>query len=1459
MRIVKFAKRITSILSLAILLLQCAAPLYGTNGAALAATVYDLSESAPLKGDFGLEEADNADVSMRKPNVLFMIDLSDHMLYNSKGVQPQVVLRSDYDVEKWNPNHDSESNATKDSADWVKTKARFGYTPADVIGLMKNMTFGAGTLPTVFEGIDRTLNNTYGRDIDESNNFKGHRASVEEDMRYYRDSYYFPFITASNDVRRAFDAQVSGSVNKYPRRSDPAQAYPYALVFRDPKYWAKGWTEAKPPTSADLVPNDSRIYQTKLVLWRLLNESPLLDNIKFGMASTYQSIPSMGTDAPMQLNYKVKGKREYGSLFNTTISKIYEYGTAGLRTTGQAYYYRTIDAQQHIGWDTQDFGPLYSEIKAADKTAYKLQQRAYLHMPIAPASRTYGPKNTTHREGFLKWIDGINDVTMPSAWWTDPNPGREHDYFSAYRNPELMPTGSFQTAMAIYPNPDTKYGMTRESYIRDGMYWNDTTVGFPTTWYRLDQYSYSTFLNGSGEAAGSLIDFFSPPIFSKNFHPGYDMVRTMHDVTFPITSVCEDNWVILLTSGVEASADQGSYIYYIRDAIKNLYDHADPKNPKHEKVTLMTKDESGARAFKEVDLQKPIRTIVIGIVANPDDVAGDPVAHREVVQMRKNIEMMAKAGQGGDPEARAYFADDVPSLIRAMNDIMIYIIDRQEQPDKGALLEGAKFGNPDDDEDLNLYSSTYRVQPYDQWDGNLSRFKANVDDAGNITVSRAWTLAGKINQKRGVRNLRYWHDGSFIALGENDPNFQKLTGLTADKVNADNLPGGAFNGREPHKALYDWLQGYDYSYGDSTKYDRHSTLVDFGQSGLVMIDDPKSKDSLPGYAEWAKSIAQQNRAQAPKIYFQTNDGILHIVNPENGNEESAILPPPVLLPHRLPTVKMAPLADGKLQWFDAESSISGETSKRSNSVYLLDGPLQKRRFDLNQTGSADGWGTYLIGTNGRAGSGIYMTDVSTHDTPKFMWYREKIGENLLSMNAGTMVNQNEPVIRTRAELSAGNNKDISFMKLGLNSPKPALGVASLPSPSMTPRQNFIALAGGTQSVINLAANGNEGATLLLLDPKDGALLKAFDSNALANKADWRVGKGTTGPAPYMGMMTSIPTLVKSKTDNYLTGKIFTADNRGNIFKIALEKTGDDGVTVALSVNEWDIETVATLQNKLTSGTSSDSYAIPHGIQAGMDGSAIWLAGGTADVAVRKTDASDTSKATFEKSGDVGGSIPFPKDTETIATKTGTGFLVNAEQLIFAFRTSDRQQKVLFRDSDMMELRADAKDQAHPETLSGSSTSGWYITLENGMLHREYVSAAPKIYGGTLFVPTFLEKLVDPTDTSVCGSRRIGGQSRLYALDLTSGGGDTWDGGKKYIEIDGVKITGLTQIAKNGGNTLLATYDELTTENGADDLDDSHVKHITADGFEALAISPRVPTNKIALRPGQTIINYWLIK
>ncbi|MDR1944193.1 MAG: hypothetical protein LBQ19_05165, partial [Synergistaceae bacterium] len=909
----------------------------------------------------------------------------------------------------------------------------------------------------------------------------------------------------------------------------------------------------------------------------------------------------------------------------------------------------------------------------------------------------------------------------------------------------------------------------------------------------------------------------------------------LDDVSFPIKCPGDDNWLIVIASGMEVKpSNPNAYSYRSWEAVKNLYDYTDRKNPNHLKVTTMRYKRSASdpskrvRAYSEVDLGKPIRTLVIGIVGNPEDpeIKRDPFLKSRVEEMRENLNMMARAGQGVNPHDKssditAYFADDVPSLLNAVNEALLFINDSvAEQTGRGSVPTSPSMDG--DVDALSMYLYSYRIMRTNQWEGALTRYEAKRGADGNLTLSPKWELGEKILAARGTRNLRYWGGDTkgFVALAAGDPHFRDLTDMTVNRMDSGGLPAGAFSKQNPHDAMYKWLQGYEYSYSEDKTFDRSSMLSDMGQSGVVFVDNPASVDSLPGYQAWANGIANMNMTQSPMLYTQTNDGILHVVDPVRGDEKMAVLPPPTLIKSRLATLKTTVFQD-KLRWIDAVRP-EGDGKLRSNAAYVLDGSLQKRQFDMS--GNGTGWGTFLLGTTGRAGNGLYMMDLARYDAPRFMWYREKIDDSLAMMDA----RQNGPVFKDSVSLGPDL---IPYMKLGFNAPKPSMGVTGRLNPFQD-TLNFIAVSGGVMTDVDLGKNGKEGAALLIIDPKNGRVIKAFDSDSL-ERGDpaWRRGGGRIGLAPYMGMMTSEPTIYRSDVNLYMAGRIFAADNRGNIFCVPLEEDIGSNDVAPVSISMWKARTIATLQTNASADISPAAYSIPHGMAAGKDGKHIWLAGGTADVVTK-----------------VNGSL-------------SDGVLSNESQMIFAFRTHDAQQRTLTRD-DMKKLSvSDASALAESD-----NKEGWYMPLamESQGKFREYVSAKPTLINGTLYITTFIQKTIDPDNMDICNAvRTLYGDSRLYALDVRTGAPSLWvdpKGGNrvKYVNLQGVKVTGIARSNMGGRNTLLLTLDNLSGEFDPTKTGQKNLKSVN--GVNSLA-EVELPVNggNSSLNKGETVILYWISK
>ncbi|MDR3279094.1 MAG: hypothetical protein LBT23_01150, partial [Synergistaceae bacterium] len=698
--------------------------------------------SAPLKNEVALEDADVQKVSLRKPNVLFLIEATAAMASTPKGVVPQVWRDDRWDDSYW------------ESAEWSYTKEKLGYTIYDINRMMADFTFGIGALPTAWRGYDlRPERNLYGREMNAANNFKKGR-NLSEDIELNKENYYFPFLEADNPLAGVYSGQTIplevgfkdapelwpdvvpygryGALSNYCSVGHPnpdwgdgvglkvgytsripqingrtgevswlknvnwlnpktgrledagmrfqgdeqvayydyrgltkaAKPYPYALVFKDPKYWASGWSESRSPTADDLVPNDSRMYETKLVLWNMLEDKDLFNSIRFGMATTFlapgnveigtyaythcgighprQDINGIFKVPPFASNLRTKSYFDRnGNVYPSSSEKNwvnghggsyadqkvpsgftrvrYENGAMYGSTTGEVESLFTLHGQYYPVWHNATVHSNYATLdskkrepegwsqgESSDRPQYKLMNRASLHLPILDYTYlwTKGGRKMTHADKFRMWINGLADIksagTTKTGSYKDKSTNRDSliepermNQFHYYNDPEIGVGGVFALAQAIFPDPTQKHDATgqdlnlsREYYLSKGWVWysmRDYNINYRADFRRSSSEIETSgiprarYNSGSGEAAGSVLDFFSPvmnyyiapPITnSGNSEPYGSPTRLLQvynsntlvndngratveigdldDISFPIKNSCEDNWVIVI-------------------------------------------------------------------------------------------------------------------------------------------------------------------------------------------------------------------------------------------------------------------------------------------------------------------------------------------------------------------------------------------------------------------------------------------------------------------------------------------------------------------------------------------------------------------------------------------------------------------------------------------------------------------------------------------------------------------------------------------------------------------------------------------------------------------------------------------------------------------------------------------------------------------------------------------------
>ncbi|MDR1514233.1 MAG: pilus assembly protein [Synergistaceae bacterium] len=1330
----------------------------------------------PYKEELVLED-NNQTLVTRKANVLFVLDTGSAMTFTATGTMPE-----------WGVNVFDQNTAAE-----MLRQATYGHGGLDVVG---GTNSGATRTRYGREGLDP---------VDETNNL----TPENTDLSNHLNNYYSPF------------------------RDEP-----YKLVFKDTK---REWWQTGPGgsdfTKDDLVPNDSRMYKMKLVMWRVLSDVVLLENLRIGMATTFLEARGPHVTAVADF-YKIAPYGVSGEFPS------FEYGTGPSWATNLAGT-SGYGNSEHTTWGIDR--SLYDSANR-DKSEWKLLNRAYLRLPIADYSKDHIAK-------FRLWIDGYEDVNIT----VDDTP---KPYY--HTNPELFADGKTYLSTAIYPgHPKLSraalLGVT-DAIGTPGIVFSDRdnpTISSIQANSSMDAFKNGRargnyFKSGSGEALGTILDFFSPPVSGKgDVSVSAKNVGQAPAVSFPLKDPCEKNWVVIFTAGDDSGDDAADYTS--AQAVSDLYNFT-----KANKLTKLVKEGTSAdnNEFGEIELQDGVRTLVVGFV-DPNSTA------ENVEKLKKKLNAMAAAGDplpdgSPNPNAKAYFANDVSGLIQALRSVLARI-NSEIQPAPGPFMESAPMGdeeNPDPNQ-FNIFSAGYRINKFDQWIGTFSRYKSVKED-DSIAATELWELGSDLRGSLtpGSRNLVYWshQQGKFekmeftSELEETSPHpLASMIGVTDAFVagmDATNIPDQTFAKKlHPSRALVNWLFGYEYSYIGEELLLRRSLLADFGQSTGVLVGPPQPTDSLPGYREWAELPAQ--KGLQTRIYAQTNDGILHVINPKLGiqpseREQMAIVPPPSLMPIRLAALKMTKVGkdeDYQMRWldvYDFMTTTSDDIPISSKPAYVLDGPVRLRRFNIEH----EGWRSFLLATLGKAGNGLYMMDVSEPDDPKFYWYRETVENRDGSLTLVRMGAQDEELLMSPG-VGGGYNGDTNIYEnpdayplyqLGFNSRNAAAGVRRSPLGAL---RNMIVLPGGMQRKFDLDNNGKMGAALYIIDP-DASKHTDFDNangwakvyNSGSVEGNWRVGSSDFGPAPYMGMMVSPPTLrVSQRSDNeskFVTGQIYASDNRGNIFALLLESA--DG-----SPGEERLLTAGSLRK--SSDELSASYASPFGvvISRGVKKSgAWWVSGGTANVA-------------------------------------GETILENKSQMIYSFKLPDftiATGKPSLRD-DWVELKSDDVNSK----VTDPDVKGWYIPLEpdgaSQNYKEEYVSAQPILFGNQIFFATFLPEKTDTGDVGRrCDSTRINGKARIYALGADTGAGARWSGGEKFIELEGAKVVGFTVSTQGGSRTLegtLAVTDKDALAQSVESISEEGVSMANGDLSNVIIRISDNGGNGSSIPSETTIINYWLIK
>jgi len=328
-----------------------------------------------------------------------------------------------------------------------------------------------------------------------------------------------------------------------------------------------------------------------------------------------------------------------------------------------------------------------------------------------------------------------------------------------------------------------------------------------------------------------------------------------------------------------------------------------------------------------------------------------------------NLPILAStAARGGG----AYFtADDTASLSTALTSIVTSILDTQTT----FTAPTVSVNSFNRTRNLNdLYISMFQASGNAHWPGNLKKYTLRVSDS-QIVDANGNPAVNPVTGFFDDNSRSYWSaavDGSDITAGGAanqlpDPATRNVYTFLGDP----NLTAATNNFDTTNGAIDDAMLGIGNA-GDPARDD----LIDFVR-GVDVTDvdqDPlttqRNQMGDPLHAQPTSFIYGPTVNDAV-VYFATNDGNLHAIDPSTGQEKWTFIPPDFLT--------------------DLVDLYIDESTPDKH--YGIDGSL-KMQILANNDGVLDqpaGERAYLYFGMRRGGSFYYGLDVSLPDSPKLMW------------------------------------------------------------------------------------------------------------------------------------------------------------------------------------------------------------------------------------------------------------------------------------------------------------------------------------------------------------------------------------------------------------------------------------------------------------------------------------------
>jgi type IV pilus assembly protein PilY1 len=451
------------------------------------------------------------------------------------------------------------------------------------------------------------------------------------------------------------------------------------------------------------------------------------------------------------------------------------------------------------------------------------------------------------------------------------------------------------------------------------------------------------------------------PIFGNNSHPNNSVSdsKTGGNYISPITAQCQKNHIILFTDG-EASVDKE-----VNDEINTLMDNMDLTG-----VPNLDADCSGSGGCLDE------LTYWLSQTDHSTGASGQTGSQPITTYTIGGFDLDSAAVHG---DGLFYQANNTDGLTAVLTEIFTEILATDSTFTAPAVSVNA-FNSSEHRDDL--FYALFRPENNVKWGGNLKRYKIDKGEIVAFSVdedNRASTTPpiGAIDELTGYfkENIfGYWNptpypDGKNVTKGgmANKVDYESraiFSNNTSDMMASfdDVATASSFNMSAADftsSQIKDWVKGKDILNADG---DSDGDTTDNRYS----IGDPLHSEPVV--------VAYGGTAESPDstIYFGTNEGFIHGVSTETGEEQFAFLPS---------------------ELHDIQTTYYTNTAAVADKPYGMDGFLTTWFKDENRNNLLNGSGStpetdehaYLYAGMRRGGRSYYGLDISRRDVPTMLF------------------------------------------------------------------------------------------------------------------------------------------------------------------------------------------------------------------------------------------------------------------------------------------------------------------------------------------------------------------------------------------------------------------------------------------------------------------------------------------